>query len=92
MAIPKSDDVRLFSHWLRTGRRLAKRSPATVEVKFNPWHDPANGQFTFANSGVHYPGRGGGQYFGGAGSSESYDPPELPRSAAKPSLEKNHKY
>jgi len=38
-----------FRLYLRTGRHL----PATdaVEVKFNPYHDPRNGQFTFAPGG-----------------------------------------
>lgn len=31
-----------FGYFLRTGRRLA------LETKFNPYHDPRNGQFTFA--------------------------------------------
>jgi len=45
-----------FSVYLRTGRRVADRQ---VEVKFNPWHDPANGRFTFAGQGSLYPaGRG----------------------------------
>ncbi|WP_373684253.1 DNA/RNA non-specific endonuclease [Sphingomonas sp. R-74633] len=30
----------------------------SVEVKFNPWHDPRNGQFTFAGAGQSY-GQGG---------------------------------
>jgi len=42
-----------FSIYLRTGRRFADRR---VEVKFNPWHDPANGQFTFAGRGSLYRG------------------------------------
>ncbi len=88
MAIPQSDDVRAFSYWLRTGRWLARRSPATIEVKFNPWHDPANGEFTFANSGDYHARRGGGGDFGGGGSSGSYDAPRSPRAAAKPSLVK----
>lgn len=86
MAIPKSDDVRAFSYWLRTGRRIANRSPTGVEMKFNPWHDPANGQFTFANSGVrHEPwgGSGGGSGWGGGGSSGTWS--KLPRSTVKPS-------
>ncbi len=32
---------------------------APVEVKFNPWHDPDDGQFTFAGQGVRF-GAGGG--------------------------------
>lgn len=38
-----------FDSWLRTGRR----SPSyPIEVKFNPYHDPKNGQFTFAPGGT----------------------------------------
>ena len=43
-----AEQRRTFSFWLRTGRRPA---PATVERKFNPYHDPRNGQFTFAPGG-----------------------------------------
>jgi hypothetical protein len=40
---------RAFDKWLRTGRQ----SPThPIEVKFNPYHDPKNGQFTFAPSGL----------------------------------------
>lgn len=39
-----------FSHYLRTGRW------PTVEVKFNPYHDPRNGRFTFAPGGPKLPG------------------------------------
>jgi len=46
-----------FSVYLRTGRRVAA---GPLEVKFNPWHDAENGQFTFS---------GQGQYFGAGGSS-----------------------
>lgn len=88
MVIPQSEDVRAFSYWLRTGRRLAKRSPAAIELKFNSWHDPANGQFTFANSGEYHGRRGGGGDFGGGGASGGLDLPKLPRSAAKPPLAK----
>lgn len=38
-----------FGAYLRTGRLVAARGP--VEVKFNPYHDPRNGQFTFAPGG-----------------------------------------
>ncbi len=31
------------------------RSPDGVELKFNPWHDPANGRFTFAHTGDYHP-------------------------------------
>ena len=38
-----------FGVFLRTGRVVAARRP--VEVKFNPYHDPRNGQFTFKPGG-----------------------------------------
>ena len=42
-----------FVHYLRTGRRLPESAfaPAAPETKFNPYHDPRNGQFTFAPGG-----------------------------------------
>lgn len=43
-----------FSTWLRTGKRPIAPSPDGLELKFNPWHDPANGRFTFAGTGRHY--------------------------------------
>ena len=39
----------LFRIYLRTGRRGPPA--AIVEFKFNPYHDPRNGQFTFAPGG-----------------------------------------
>jgi hypothetical protein len=44
----KSAERRAFEHYLRTGRRLPAPAP---ERKFNPYHDPRNGQFTFAPGG-----------------------------------------
>ena len=49
---------RAFSVWLRTGR-LPGWLKATPEFKFNPWHDPDNGRFTFAGTGRYF-GRGSG--------------------------------
>lgn len=46
-------DPRGFAHWLRTG--IVPPEPdkqAEAELKFNPYHDPANGRFTFATGGV----------------------------------------
>lgn len=42
---------RSFSHWLRMGRWPSLETPDKVELKFNPYHDPRNGQFTFAPGG-----------------------------------------
>jgi LysM repeat protein len=46
-----------FEFYLRTGRRIRSNDP-NLELKFNPWHDPDDGRFTFA---------GRGRYFGGSG-------------------------
>jgi hypothetical protein len=40
-----------FASWLRTGRLPPVRDRGGVERKFNPWHDPSNGRFTFAGAG-----------------------------------------
>lgn len=42
-----------FSVWLRTGRFPPARV-AAVEYKFNPWHDPTNGRFTYVGAGRNY--------------------------------------
>ncbi len=47
-----------FSHWLRTGRWPGPVATQGVERKFNPWHDPDDGRFTFAGTGRHF-GSGG---------------------------------
>lgn len=71
---------RIFSAWLRTGRFPPVQNADIVEFKFNPWHDPKDGRFTFANSGQFH-GRGSGQApshgggFGGAGASGTWNPP-----------------
>lgn len=70
-----------FQHYLRTGRSVA---PA-IETKFNPWHDPEDGRFTFAGQGRYFSGlatrqqnspsrgfRGGGGSFGGGGAGGSW--------------------
>jgi hypothetical protein len=54
-----------FAYWLRTGRRPRA---APVERKFNPYHDPRNGQFTFAPGGA---GSGGDDDFGDVRRGES---------------------
>lgn len=54
--IARSDQRRAFAMWLRTGRA----SPSgPIELKFNPWHDPEDGRFTFAGTG-QYSGGGSG--------------------------------
>ncbi len=41
-----------FSSWLRTGRWPIVRTADGIECKFNPYHDPTNGRFTFAPGGA----------------------------------------
>lgn len=41
-----------FEFWLRTGRLVTGAGADQTEAKFNPWHDPTNGQFTFAGGGT----------------------------------------
>ena len=69
-----------FELFLRTGRLTAPIS--SVEIKFNPWHDPDDGRFAFAGRGRHFPGgrqrrveagfQGGGGNGGGGGASGSW--------------------
>jgi hypothetical protein len=42
----KSPAGQMFDDYLRTGQRFVSGQ------KFNPYHDPRNGQFTFAPGGV----------------------------------------
>ena len=57
--IQEHERRRAFSIWLRTGRVPSVRNADGIEFKFNPWHDPENGRFTFAGTGRYY-ARGGG--------------------------------
>ena len=59
-----------FSGWLRTGRLPRISNPDVVEFKFNHWHDPADGRFTFAGSGRDY-GRSDGNGASSGGRSDS---------------------
>lgn len=43
-----------FSWWLRSGKLPPAVRPDGLELKFNPWHDPEDGRFTFAGAGRHY--------------------------------------
>jgi len=51
-----SDDQRrhAFSVWLPSGRLPSIRSADGIELKFNPWHDPETGRFTFVGAGQRY--------------------------------------
>lgn len=63
MNISNEAPRRAFSIWLRTGQRP---SASDIELKFNPWHDPEDGRFTFAGAGRYY-GSGGASIPGGQG-------------------------
>jgi len=46
---------------LRSGKwPLEAAQPDEIEVKFNPWHDPADGRFIFAGAGRVHGGAGAG--------------------------------
>ncbi|MET4663864.1 DNA/RNA non-specific endonuclease [Sphingomonas sp. PvP056] len=68
--ISDTERRRAFSVWLRTGRWPTVTPSGGVEVKFNPWHDPADGRFTFAGSGRAY-GRSDGNGASSGGRSGS---------------------
>jgi hypothetical protein len=77
----KSAERLAFEIYLRTGRRLA--GAEVPERKFNPYHDPRNGQFTFAP--------GGPRSVGGVSGSDPrgvWKPEKTPRGDAKPPLDK----
>src|SRR5688572_17502850 len=59
---------RAFSLWLRTGRLPRWARGAAPERKFNPWHDPDDGRFTFKGTGRYF-GRGNS----GSGAKRSLD-------------------
>ena len=46
-----------FEFYVRTGRRIAEH----LETKFNPWHDPNDGRFTFAGQGMSFGRDGSGR-------------------------------
>lgn len=79
---PTGRQVSDFEYFLRTGRRVTRGgNPRSVGFKFNPWHDPGNGRFTFRNSGEYWPGDGfggfggGGGGFNGGGAGGNWEPP-----------------
>ena len=73
---------RAFSVWLRTGRWPTVTTADDVEVRSNPWHDPADGRFTFAGSRRAY-GWSDGNGASSSGRSGSGGSPRT-RSAAAP--------
>jgi hypothetical protein len=48
-----SSERNAFSRWLRTGKVPSALGPDGLELKYNPWHDLADGRFTFAGAGRH---------------------------------------
>lgn len=69
MEISADERRQAFSIWLRTGRLPRVKGADGIEIKFNPWHDPENGRFTFANTGRYFGRRGSGGFTGGGGGS-----------------------
>ena len=47
-----------FARWLRTGQPPTLSNSDGLELKFNPWHDPADGRFTSVGAGHRYGARG----------------------------------
>lgn len=69
-----------FRVWVRTGCRPDVPEAGYFPTKYNHWHDPKSGQFTYAGSGRHdgAPSRSirpGGGSFGGGGATGSWDGP-----------------
>lgn len=67
---------RAFPIWLRTGRLPSDPEGDEIECKFNPWHDPEDGRFTFAGAGRYH---GGGGSFGGGGATGTWKPSQPKR-------------
>ena len=86
--ISENERRRAFSIWLRTGRLPSARGPDGIELKFNPWHDPETGRFTFVGAGRNYGQFGSGGFSGGGGGSAtgSWDRPARPALAKSQSL------
>lgn len=81
MDLSISDRRRAFEFWLRTGQWPLVRRADGTELKFNPWHDPEDGRFTFSGRGRFFPrGSSGGlraggstRFGGGGGATGSWD-------------------
>src|SRR5436305_366039 len=67
----ESERRRAFVVWMRTGRWPVARGADGREVKFNPWHDPRTGRFTFAGTGNFFAQRWDGGGFTGGGAAAS---------------------
>lgn len=91
MSLSPNAERRAFSIWLRTGRRVIVRAPISIETKYNHWHDPQDGRFTYAGTGRHdgswggggFTGGGGGDFRGGGASATEPWGPVTPRSAPR---------
>ena len=78
MQLSTSEKRQAFSWWLRTGRLPTVRSAAGLELKFNPYHDPKDGRFTFGPGGagsVAAYGEGQGPRMGRGGNSRAFEDP-----------------
>ena len=64
-----------FEVYLRTGRQVSDL--ATISLKFNPWHDPDDGRFTFREQGISF-GGGRNESSGPSGSSHTPKPKRPP--------------
>jgi DNA/RNA non-specific endonuclease len=82
-----------FEVYLRTGIRARPE----IERKFNPWHDPEDGRFTFVGQGQFYGGQswtggsfsgGGGGDFGGGGADSDEPWPDPKRAPRRQKIEK----
>jgi Phage portal protein/DNA/RNA non-specific endonuclease len=67
---------------LAVSPKVAENKTGILELKFNPWHNRENGQFTFAEQGSRSGSSGGS--FGGGGASGSWDPPTKTKPTTKP--------
>ncbi len=87
--ISDSERRHAFSQWLRTGRLASIRGPEGIELKFNPWHDPADGRFTFAGSGRYHGAGSASQSNRASGSAARVyrDKPAKPQTVTKPRAE-----
>jgi hypothetical protein len=78
MQLAEGEKRRAFAWWLRTGRLPTARSAAGLELKFNPYHDPKDGRFTFGPGGtgsvVAY-GEGQGPRLGPGSNSRAFEDP-----------------
>jgi hypothetical protein len=78
MQLSTGEKRQAFLWWLRTGRLPTVRSAAGLELKFNPYHDPKDGRFTFGPGGtgsaVAY-GKGQGPQMGRGGNSRAFEDP-----------------